>query len=214
MRAGVSARLAAIAAVAIALAASGCAAKRGAGGGRFDPDADLAIYRGRAVDSYGEADRFQVTLFARLPDRIHAEVSGPVGGPRLIVDGGDGQVAISSIPDRVAWVGPDDPEAMEAVFGVPVTLAALVRAVLEGEAPPGAERFLRSPVQRAGWPARIEVAGSGSSLALEIKRTRDLPPGRGGALGTGSPAPGMRVEPLDRLVGRGGRPLVEDGAAP
>jgi hypothetical protein len=149
---------------------------------------------------------FRVLLHAELPDRIHAEVIGPVGGPRLIVDGGSGRLAVTFVAERTAYVGAARPQDLEAVFGVRITLADLVSGLLTGRASDGPYSFRRS-ASPDGLPASIEVASAdGDRLELRLKRLRPMVAGQ--SLASGTPPPGIERRPLAELAGADGVALL------
>jgi hypothetical protein len=147
-----------------------------------------------------EGDRsFRLLLFARAPDRLHAEVLGPVGGPQLVVDSGSGRLAVAFPGERVAYQGDADAGAIERVLGVRVAPAELVAFLTEG-APPASQglRAEREPAVSAGLPRRVRLAAADASLTLE-RRERRPPPADPDALGTGAAPDGFEVRPLADL---------------
>ena len=192
----------------------GCAHRPGRGLPAADGSGTaVAVYRGFLTESDSREHGFRLTLFVARPDRLHAEIAGPVGGPRLIVDGGGGRIALSFVADRVAYVGDDPRGGLRSVLGLDLGLEDLVAAVLDGVPPPDVRRFVRTPGGPGGWPRRIEIAGIGVELVLDLRRTRGLPDAATVALGTGAAAPGLDVraldeaprEPLAGLAGEDGR---------
>lgn len=176
----------------------------GCGGGRRDArlagdGATFGAYRAtwREPD---ETRRFRLLLFAAPPDRIHAEVLGPVGSTEVVLDGGDGVVAISFPGERLAYVGPDEPYALERVLGLAITSSDLVGALLAGRPVAGVE--VERDGRDGGLPRRCALRAGDRSLAIELKRTRRVR-ARADELGRGEALPGMRVRPLEAL-GRGG----------
>ena len=117
-----------IALAATAVACSGHRRPQGGGGGA-EPDR-FGVYRARFVESGHSARKAKVFLFASLPDRLHAEVVPPVGGPALIIDGGHGRLAVTVNSRDAAWVGDAREDVLETILGFPVTLEALVSALL------------------------------------------------------------------------------------
>jgi hypothetical protein len=186
----------------------GCASRRPPRSAS-DHETTVADYRGKLRQA-AEDDRrsFRVRLFVRDPDRIHAEVAGPLGGPRLILDGGAGSLAVSVIPDRTAYVGASNREALRRTVGLEVDLREMVGALLRGERPQNADRFERDPVDRVGWPDRLLIVSGNVRLELRLRSIRALPEGTGVELGTGRPAPGLETRPLSELHGRNGAPLL------
>ena len=180
----------------------GCAHRAGRDLAVIDgPGADVAVYRGTLTEPGSGEHGFRATLFLARPDRVHAEIAGPVGGPRLIVDGGGGRIALSFVADRVAYVGDDPRGGLRSVLGLDLGLEDLVGAVLEGIAPAGVREFERTPGGPGGWPRRIEMSGPDVELVLDLRRTRGLPVEVKAELGTGTPAPGLAVLPLEQAPG-------------
>jgi hypothetical protein len=198
-------RTVAILVLALATLALACPGQRrppdgGADGERF------GVYRGRFVDPEHSPRKFKVLLFAALPDRLHAEVLPPVGGPALIIDGGSGRLAVTVNSREAAWVGEAREEVLEAILGFPVSLEGLVGALIQGSALSGPVELSRAPRTGAGLPRSFELGFGGRELQLELQRTGKR--GRGSyAIGTGTPPPGVEVHPLDDLVSDGG-PLL------
>lgn len=175
----------------------GCARRAGRGLAVADgPGTEVAVYRGTLTEPESGDHGFRVTLFVARPDRVHAEIAGPVGGPRLIVDGGGGRIALSFVADRVAYVGSDPRGGLRSVLGLDLGLEDLVGAVLDGVPPPAVRRFEHTPGGPGGWPRRIEMSGIDVDLVLDLRRTRSLPDGAAVELGTGAAAPGLEVRPL------------------
>ena len=178
--------------------------------------ADTAVvgrYSGRIDTAEGRTRRFRLLLFAELPDRFHGEVLPPVGGPRLIVDGGGGRLAVTFVRDGESFVGSPSREVLEQVLGVPVDLEQLVRALLRGEGVGEDLRVDRTGPPEPGLPERLVLAGGNATLALELKRLRPLAVDRA-PLGTGQPPAGTRVRPIEELSDAGGGlEAWEDGEA-
>jgi len=163
------------------------------------PDgAVVGHYRGRVETDEGETRKFRVVLFAELPDRIHAEVIGPLGSTQLILDGGDGALAVTAVRRGLAWVGPSRPEALAAIVGVPLSLEQLVRALLIGEIVCDDCRVLRTGRSLGTLPEQFEVRLAGNLLSLELKRLRALERGAD-ELGRGRPPDGVSVHPLAEI---------------
>jgi hypothetical protein len=166
----------------------------------------FGVYRGRFIDPEASPRKFKVLLFAALPDRLHAEVLPPVGGPALIIDGGSGRLAVTIQSREAAWVGEAREGVLEAILGFPVSLEDLVSALIQGSALSGPVEFSRNPKTGAGLPRSFELGFGGREFHLELQRTSKR--GRGSyAIGTGTPPPGVDVQPLDDLVSDGG-PLL------
>ena len=191
------------------LLAAACAGQRA---WRATPDRPvMGLYKGRLEQPSGDSHRFRLLLFAELPDRMHGELLSPLGSPQMIVDGGAGELAITLVRRGLSYVGRSDPDVMEGLVGVRLTLEGLVRAVLEGQVSGGGHQVSRSGEERRGLPERLEIRSAGSRLTLELKQ---LLPVRApaGELGTGRPPEGMELRPLDELD-REGRPLSGKGGS-
>jgi hypothetical protein len=198
-----------LAVVAIVLAASAlaCPGKRGARSGPGVSDDHFGVYRARLVAPPDDSRKFKALLYAAPPDRLHAEILPPVGGPELILDGGDGRLAVTIASRDAAWVGAASAETLEAVLGFPVTLEGLVGALLEGRPLPSPVELVRSPRDAPGLPRKLELRVDGRELRLELHRTRRR--GNGGyPIGTGTPPPGVEVRPLEELLAEDGSFLV------
>ena len=162
----------------------------------------VALYRGTITEPGSGVQRFRATLFLARPDRLHAELSGPVGGPRLIVDGDTHRIAVSLVPDRVAYVGEPGPEGLRPILGIDLAVAEFVAAMLDGTPPPTATRFERVAGGPGGWPQRVEMSADDLVLTLDLRHTHGLPNGADDAgLGTGQPAPGLEVLPFEDAPG-------------
>jgi hypothetical protein len=141
-----------------------------------------------------------VLLFAALPDRVHGEVLSPLGRPQLILDGGDGMLAVTFVRDREAFVGSARGDVLSRILGVSLELDGLVRALLTGEADGATYRIERTGDGVPALPETLAIRTADSTLALELKRFRRLraDPAR---LGTGRPPEGLRVRPIEDLQG-------------
>jgi hypothetical protein len=64
-----------------------------------------ATYKGRYTSGEGEHERFRAWVWAVPPDRLHVEIYGPMGGTRLVLDGGDGNLVVLVPRDRIAFAG-------------------------------------------------------------------------------------------------------------
>lgn len=181
---------------ALALAA-GCAGSGAKAVVAPDAAQALGVYRGQAWDERGRRTKFRLLLHARPPDRIHAEMIPPVGGPAWILDAGDGRLSLTLVADATAYVGAARADVVERLLGVAVAPDAFVRALLEGE-PPGPDlRFSRSPVGGHGLPETFEIDRGGRGFRLERTDIRAV---AAGALGTGRPPAGMTEVPVEDLA--------------
>ena len=196
-------RTGALCAIALAVVGAGCVGRH-----RAPRSERVGLYRGTYAESDGRSRSFRVLLFASLPDRIRAEILGPVGRPRLILDGGGGKLAVTLPGEHAAWVGPAGEDELERILGFPVALGDLVTAVLRGEPWVGAVRMSRDPERSEGLPRSFSMELDGRSLRLDLQSTRKRR--GGGALGTGAPPPGIEVQPMDELALEGGPPVLSE----
>ncbi|HEX4825484.1 MAG TPA: hypothetical protein VFV19_14370 [Candidatus Polarisedimenticolaceae bacterium] len=153
----------------------------------------VGLYRASIADPEGRVRKLKLLLWAQAPDRIHAELLGPVGGVRLTVDAGPGAAAVIDHESAIAYAGVPSPDDVRRLVGVPLAVPALVEALLSGTKPDGL-RVER--VGAPGLPERFTVAGGGGTLTLELvhlTRGSDA----AAALGTGAPPPAMTVRPLE-----------------
>ncbi|HKQ59695.1 MAG TPA: hypothetical protein VJS92_00340 [Candidatus Polarisedimenticolaceae bacterium] len=169
------------------------------------PEAPAAATTGRYSARYepheGPVRRFRLLLFAAPPDRLHAEVLSPVGTTALVVDGGGGQLAVTVPGERTAYVGPERPEALERLLGLPLTLQGAVTALLEGP-PSSSTAVQREGGPRGTLPERLELRGSAGRLALRLQQRRAIPADRAAELGTGRPPAGVERLPLEAWLER------------
>ncbi len=178
------------------------------------PDGPVTgLYKVHLFRSGEKARSFRLLLFARLPDRIHAEVLTPVGSTAMILDGGGGKLAVTLVRERRAFVGHSSPAIMERVFGLRLSVEELVRGLLTGDLPETGYAVVREATVPAGLPDRVEIASPSSRMILELKRLRPL----GAAvesLGTGAPPPGLEIVALDELYldEIPGSDVAEDGS--
>jgi hypothetical protein len=192
-------RTLAVLAIALAATAVACSGHRAAHGNGSGAGDRFGVYRGRFIEPGQSPRKLKVLLFAASPDRLHAEVLPPLGGPALIIDGGGGRLAVTVGSRDAAWVGEAREEILESILGFPVTLEGLVGAFLQGSTLAGPVEVSRSPRSGPGLPRRFELGLEGRELQLELQGTRKR--GRGGyAIGTGTPPPGVEVRPLEELT--------------
>lgn len=159
----------------------------------------VALYRGSFRGAEGIGGRFRVWLWAEPPDRLHAEIVPPFGGPAWIVDAGGGRITLAEVATRTAWSGPASDRTFETWIGVPISPDTFVRAVTDGI--PSTDRLdaRRVPERGPGLPKRLELRGTGSRLSLDRKGFATAPRG---TLGTGQAPPGFEIRPLEDLEGR------------
>jgi len=181
-----------------ALAAGGCSTRRPPNTVPTSEPSPIAVYRARLDDGAEGQRRFRIWLYAELPDRFHGEIISPVGTTELIVDAGDGRMAVAFVRDRVAFVGAADPAVLEGLMGIRAGLDDLVRALLVDGAQLAGYRVERGSGVHGGLPDRLSIESSQRTLTLELKRRQGLP-GEASALGRGLAPPGMTEHPLDQL---------------
>ena len=174
-----------------------------AGSGKI-PAADLragnvtGVYRVLLQADGAESRKFRLLLFAAEPDRLHAEALSAVGSTELIVDGGGGRISISMVRERISYVGDADPQAMEKVLGVALSLEDLVRILLTGEESGEGFRMERRPASGGLLPDWLKISAEGRSAEFKLKRLRPMR-GRPELLGTGAAPERMKVLPLEEL---------------
>jgi hypothetical protein len=157
------------------------------------------MYRVRIAERDGRERRFRLLLFAAPPDRIHAEIVSSVGSTELIFDGGAGRLAVTLVREGLAFVGTADPESVEHVLGVRLSLGELVDHLYGGSAARPAGLAVTREAARAGeLPVRWQVTGEERSVSLELKRLVPLGVPESD-LGTGEPPPGMESRSLGEL---------------
>jgi len=161
--------------------------------------ASFGVYRGSFRERDGTASRFRLLLFAELPDRMHAEVVPPVGGPRLILDGGGGKLAVSVVDRRTAYVGSAEADSVLRAIGAPVPLSSLVRALVLGEDPSAPDvTIVREPEERPGFPEIFEIRWEGRILRIDLVKMQPMR-GTGPSIGSGTPPEGFSVHPMDEI---------------
>jgi hypothetical protein len=160
--------------------------------------AEVGVYKARLEPAEGKPRRFRLLLFAMLPDRIHGEVVSPLGSTVLIFDGGGGQLSVTFVRDRIAFVGPADGAALEAVLGLDLPLEELVRGLLLGELTDPRHRIVRTSSRDPGLPDALEISGERQLLQLRLKKRQPLRSSEA-ELGRGEPPPGMERRPLSEL---------------
>jgi len=190
-------RVAALCAIALAAPSVGCPARHRAAD-REPSGERYGIYRGTYAAPDEEPRRFRVLLYAAVPDRLHAEVLPPLGGPKLILDGGGGQLAVTLPGREESWAGPASGEELGRVLGFPLTLRDLVAAVIEGTPLAGDVGMTRLPPAGGELPRVFELRFEGRRLRLDLERRRTTR-GSAATMGTGAPPPGTDVRPLHEL---------------
>ena len=146
---------------------------------------------------------------------MHAEVLSPLGRTHLVLDAGEGRLAVTFARDGESFVGRAEPEILARILGVPLELEALVGALLTGPPGPPGIRVARTGGEGPGLPQTLEVTGDGATLFLELRRLRPLGVDPG-TLGTGRPPGGTRVRPIEELEEQGRRleAVGDDGGGP
>jgi hypothetical protein len=170
------------------------------------------VYKGRIEEAGGRVRKFRLLLYAASPDRLHGEVLSPLGRTHLVLDAGEGRLAITFARDGESFVGRAKPEILARILGVPLELETLVGAVLTGAQGPSSVRVARAGGELPGLPQTLELTGDGATLFLELRRLRPLATDPD-MLGTGRPPEGTRVRPIEELEGEGERleALGDDG---
>jgi outer membrane biogenesis lipoprotein LolB len=159
-----------------------------------------ATYKGRYRSENGDHGRFRAWVWAVPPDRLHVEIYGPMGGTRLVLDGGGGNLVALLPRDRIAYAGESGERDLSPLVGVRLTLPELVAAITGAVRPAGLEIWIREPPDSAGLPARLEVGVDGTVLELVMQRLRPLPAGAEDQLGRGVVPPNWEVRPLAELL--------------
>jgi hypothetical protein len=196
---------------ALSLLSTACTARRAPGSGTGLEPARWGVYQATYTDPGTAPRHFRLWIYAEAPDRLHAEVLAPVGGPAVIVDAGQGRLAVTVPSERTAWVGEASAESLARIVGFPMGLRDLVGALLGADEPPGGGevRVSRSPARDGGLPRALTLEASGRSLHLDLRRLRKLQ-GGGAGLGTGSPPGGIAVKPLEALSAEQGPALLPE----
>jgi hypothetical protein len=163
-------------------------------------DTVSATYKGRYRSGNGDHGRFRAWVWAVPPGRLHVEIYGPMGGTRLVLDGGGGNLVALVPRDRIAYAGESGERDLSPLVGVRLSLPELVAAITGTVRPPGLELWKREPPDSAGLPARLEVGVDGTVLELVMQRLRPLPAGAGDQLGHGEVPENWEVRPLAELL--------------
>jgi hypothetical protein len=170
----------------------------------------FGVYKGSLVGREGRGGSFRLLLFAELPDRLHAEVLPPVGGgPRLILDGGQGRLAVALVDERVAYVGDSGADTVGKAIGARISLGALVGFLLTGTESERSDLVMvREPAAREGLPDVLEIRSSERVLRIE-RRGRAPVAASGSALGSGTPPQGFTVHSLADLDVEEGQSVLD-----
>lgn len=183
-------------AAAAMIAASGCALRHQAASATRPSAA--ALYRARLSDGKSPPVRFRLLLWAELADRVHAEVLSPLGSPEVVVDGGQGRLALTLVREGLSYAGAGSAESLELMLGVPLSLAQLVQALLTGAVAQDACRVERGSEPPGFLPSSLSLCCAENCLQLVLKRR--LPErAEAAGLGTGEPPPGTTTRPLAEL---------------
>lgn len=167
------------------------------------PTPIVGQYKGRISGDHGKLRRFRLLLYAALPDRVHAEILSPLGTMQMILDGGQGRLAVTFVADGVSYVGAASPAAMERILGVPLTLEELVLGLLTGETGNDEIELSRTGAEQS-LPENLEIRTASSSLDLRLQRLRPTH-AASSELGTGTPPAGTEILPIGQLVSQDAR---------
>jgi len=130
-----------------------------------------------------------------------------LGSPELILDAGDGRLAVTFMRQELAFVGEARPEAVERALGLPMSLEDLIGCLLGASPVTQSVRVFRWPETPGQLPERFEVTSStGLTLRLERKGIQPIliwPKD----LATGTPPASVESRPLEDLGG-GGLPAL------
>jgi len=159
-----------------------------------------ATYKGRYTSGDGDHERFRAWVWAVPPDRLHVEIYGPMGGTRLVLDGGDGNLVVLVPRDRIAYVGESGGRDLSPLVGVRLSLPELVAAITGTAQPPGLDLWERDPPDGAGLPGRLKVGVDGTVLELVMQRLRPLSPDAENRLGHGRAPDDWKIQPLSELL--------------
>lgn len=179
------------------IASIGCAQSRTVLGNPAGSGPLFGVYKAEVDAGDGAVRHAKISLWAEAPDRLHAELLGPMGGVAFILDAGGGKTCVIDLGAATAYVGEDGVDAIERLVGVRVTVTDAVAALLSGTAPSGLS-VTRSGVAEGSLPEALRIAEGSRSLALtQVRLVRGA--GDPAALGTGVPPAKFAVEPLAHL---------------
>jgi len=185
------------------LVATGCAPTHRTSRIPAGPGPLVAVYKAAIDDGSGVVRRARLSVWAERPDRLHAELMGPMGGVAFVLDSGAGQTCVVDVAAATAYAGEDGVGALGALVGVRVSVADAVAALLSGASPSGL-RVTRDGSPEGALPAAIRLADGGRSIALTRLRF-ERGSGDARALGTGVPPPKLAVRPLEGVVSATGQ---------
>ena len=157
----------------------------------------VGIYKTVASDGDRATGGTKLSIWAALPDHLHAELMGPVGGVHFVVDAGGGKVCVIDVDGATAYAGNDDPDAFDALVGIRISSKDAVGALLSGISPEGWNVSREGPVD--ALPSSIRIDDGANSLVLTRSGFARGAPG-GSALGSGEPPATLRVRPLSELA--------------
>jgi hypothetical protein len=157
----------------------------------------VGIYRTVASGGDRAMRGTRLSIWAAFPDRLHAELMGPVGGVHFVVDAGGGKVCVIDVDGATAYAGDDDPAAFYALVGIRVSFRDAVGALLSGASAQGWTVAREGPVNEL--PKSIRIDDGAHSLVLTRSGFARGAPG-GSALGSGEPPGTMPVRPLSELA--------------
>ena len=185
-----------------ALLSAGCAGTRRPTAAEGAGAAWFGVYRGVYRETGGKPRRFRLLLFLEAPDRVHAEILPPVGGPVAILDAGGGRASLAFLRERVAYVGPSDDRVFRAWMGIPLGPPEFVAAARTGLGAPSGVRVERLGPAGGGLPQRLTVAAGTRWIRINMRRRRRVTrPAVGPRPGTGEPPPGFELRSFDQLPG-------------
>ena len=182
----------------VGLAALACVPVHGDRGVPAGSGPLIVVYKAAIDEGQGARRGAKIALWAKAPDRLHAEFIAPVGGVAYTLDAGGGNVCVVDVGAATAYVGEDGPGAIAALTGVRVSVADVVAALLYGVSPSGVT-VTRSGAADGSLPEYLRIEDGKRSLAIEsvrVERGRTDPD----ALGTGVPPVGLRRRPLGNLA--------------
>lgn len=184
---------------ALALAAAlSCSANRPGAGIPPGSGPIVVLYKAEVGDGRAAARGAKISVWAAEPDRLHAEIVAPVGGVTHTLDAGGGRVCVVDVARGIAYVGDDGTGALEALVGLPVSIADAVAALLRGVAPAGVS-VTRNGGEDGSLPLNVRISDGVRFIALSRVRV-DRARTDAEALGTGIPPARLPVEPLERLA--------------
>ena len=163
----------------------------------------VGVYKAAIDDGHGAVRHARLSVWAERPDRLHVEISSPVGGETFSLDAGAGALCVVDVAQATAFVGRDDPEAIESLVGVRLAAGSAVAALLSGVSPDGLT-VTRDDALPGTLPGTLSIVDGNRSVTLSrIRFVRGL--ADASALGTGTPPAGVTVRPIEELRRESGR---------